>query len=910
VAKYTPMIQQYLSIKADYPDAFLFFRLGDFYEMFFEDAQKAAEELEITLTGRDGGAERIPMCGVPHHSAEMYIARLIEKGYKVAICEQVEDPASAKGVVRREVVRVITPGTVMDEKMLVDKENNFLAALSAGDTGEYGLAASDLSTGEFHVTTLTGDADQLLDELASFQPREVLLDPRLSQHPTLSKQIRLRLGSLITTTAEKGIPGSDVLEQELAAQFPEYQQACTTPMAMQVAGLLLHYLQQTQKRALRHMNRIRRYDAKQYMVLDESARSTLELTVTLREGKRKGSLLWLLDQTGTAMGSRLLKKWLDKPLLSKEAIEARQEAVKAFAEDLLLLEEVRDRLKEVYDLERLSARIAYGSANARDLQSLRRSIAAVPGLKDRLMESDSRTLQQIAHEMDLCEDLLSSVEQAIVDDPPVTVKEGGIIREGYDEELDRLRTIQREGRTWISQLEQREREATGIKSLKVGFNKVFGYYIEVTKTNLRHLPEGRYQRKQTLANAERFVTPELKERERMILEAEEKSVELEYRLFTELREKIAREIPRIQALAERVAQLDVLHSFAVIAKKYRYVCPVIRTDDTLLIEEGRHPVVEAAVGEGEFVANDVHLDNRQRQVLLITGPNMAGKSTYMRQVALITLMAQIGSFVPVKKAEISLVDRIFTRIGAADDLVGGRSTFMVEMDETRQALAQATSRSLILLDEVGRGTSTYDGMALAQAIVEYIHDHVGAKTLFSTHYHELTRLEEELARVVNVNARCMEKDGDVVFLHKIEPGGADRSYGIHVAQLAGMPTEVIGRARSILEELEGRAEAAPARQLELFPLDWSSSPSTDEQGLIAPAENSEKAGEEASAIEVPDHEEAGACVVRESMLSFSRADQEVLEALRDFDLMSQTPLSTMQFVHELQRRLREGGSHG
>ncbi|GGE24714.1 DNA mismatch repair protein MutS [Marinithermofilum abyssi] len=912
MAKYTPMIQQYLSIKAEYPDAFLFFRLGDFYEMFFEDAQKAAEELEITLTGRDGGAERIPMCGVPHHSAEMYIARLIEKGYKVAICEQVEDPASAKGVVRREVVRVITPGTVMDEKMLVDKENNFLAALSAGDAGEFGLAASDLSTGEFHVTTLTGDADQLLDELASFQPREVLLDPRLSQHPALLKQIRLRLGSLITTTAEKEVPGINVLEQELAAQFPEYQQACTTPIATQVAGLLLHYLQQTQKRALRHMNRIRRYDAKQYMVLDESARSTLELTVTLREGKRKGSLLWLLDQTGTAMGSRLLKKWLDKPLLSKEAIEARQEAVRAFAEDLLLLEEVRDRLKEVYDLERLSARIAYGSANARDLQSLRRSIAAVPGLKDRLMESDSRTLQQIAHEMDLCEDLLSSVEQAIVDDPPVTVKEGGIIREGYDEELDRLRTIQREGRTWISQLEQREREATGIKSLKVGFNKVFGYYIEVTKTNLRHLPEGRYQRKQTLANAERFVTPELKERERMILEAEEKSVELEYRLFTELREKIAREIPRIQALAERVAQLDVLHSFAVIAKKYRYVCPVIRTDDTLLIEEGRHPVVEAAVGEGEFVANDVHLDNRKRQVLLITGPNMAGKSTYMRQVALITLMAQIGSFVPVKKAEISLVDRIFTRIGAADDLVGGRSTFMVEMDETRQALAQATPRSLILLDEVGRGTSTYDGMALAQAIVEYIHDHVGAKTLFSTHYHELTRLEEELARVVNVNARCMEKDGDVVFLHKIEPGGADRSYGIHVAQLAGMPTEVIGRARSILEGLEGRAEAAPARQLELFPLDWSSSPSTDEQGLTVPAEKSEKAGEEASAKEVPVHQEAeeAACVVRESAPSFSRADQEVLEALRDFDLMSQTPLSTMQFVHELQRRLREGGSHG
>ncbi|PTX58684.1 DNA mismatch repair protein MutS [Melghirimyces profundicolus] len=868
MAGYTPMIQQYLSIKADYPDAFLFFRLGDFYEMFFEDARKAAEELEITLTSRDGGKERIPMCGVPHHSADMYIGRLIEKGYKVAICEQVEDPASAKGVVKREVVRVVTPGTVMEERMLADKENNFLAALTRRQ-GRFALAASDLSTGEFYVTEMAGDTETAVDELAAYQPKEVLLTPNLGEDSSFRDELRLRVGALITVPRKEAFPPAEERERDLADHFPGYRETLTTPLLEEVASLLLTYMKQTQKRALSHMNRIERYDSRRFMVLDTSARQTLELTRSLREGKKTGSLLWLLDRTATAMGSRLLKKWLDKPLLDLRKIEQRQEAVQSLVDDLILLEEIRDRLKEVYDLERLSARIAYGSANGRDLLSLRRSLETVPDLKGLLSRSGCGALEAIGEEMDPLDDVVELIKSSIAEDAPVTVREGNLIKAGYDEELDRLLGVQRDGKQWIMNLEQREREETGIKSLKVGFNKVFGYYIEVTKANLRHLPEGRYQRKQTLANAERFVTPELKERERMILEAEEKSVELEYRLFTRVREKIAAEIPRIQLLADQVARLDALHSLATVSGKHRYVRPRVVEHPGIRIEQGRHPVVEAAMKEGEFVANNTDLDGRENRILLITGPNMAGKSTYMRQVALITLMAQIGCFVPALRAEIGIVDRIFTRIGAADDLVGGRSTFMVEMEETRLALSQATSRSLILLDEVGRGTSTYDGMALAQAIVEHIHHHVGAKTLFSTHYHELTRLEDELDGVVNIHARCVERDGEVVFLHRMEPGGADKSYGIHVAQLAGMPRAVIQRARGLLEVLEGRMQTAGSRQLELFALE-------------RPSETS----------------------------SVTAAEEEVLTAIREWDLLNQSPLETVQFLFEQQRKLKEKNRSG
>ncbi|SDX15849.1 DNA mismatch repair protein MutS [Marininema mesophilum] len=875
MSNYTPMIQQYLSIKAEYQDAFLFFRLGDFYELFFEDAKRASEYLELTLTGRDGGGkERIPMCGVPHHAADVYIGRLIEKGYKVALCEQVEDPTQAKGVVKREVVRVVTPGTVMEEKMLAEKENNFLVAVTKRED-HYAIAAADFSTGEFYVTELSGSSEQAIDELLAFSPKEVLLSPDLSGDEHFLNQLRGHHGVHITLLKREWLPALKQIEEELQRQFPGCEDTYGSPVSLEVAGILHTYLQQTQKRSMAHMNRLERYDAGQYMVLDTAARQNLELTATLRDGRKKGSLLWLLDQTATAMGSRLLKKWLDKPLLDQKQIENRQGAVQAYVENLILLEEIRDHLRGVYDLERLCARIAYGSANGRDLHALRRSLEAVPALRKRLAGTSSPTFAQLVEGMDPCLDVVKNIARSIVEEPPISIKEGGIICERYDESLDELRTVQREGRSWISQLEQREREATGIRSLKVGFNKVFGYYIEVTRANLKSIPEGRYQRKQTLANAERFVTPELKERERLILTAEEKSVEKEYKLFNEVRDSIASEISRIQKLADQVAQVDALHSLAVVSNRYRYVCPEISTDDTLKIEGGRHPVVEAAVGEG-FIANDLHLDRRNRQVLLITGPNMAGKSTYMRQSALITIMAQIGSFVPVKKAVIGIVDRIFTRIGAADDLVGGRSTFMVEMDETRQALGQATSRSLILLDEVGRGTSTYDGMALAQAIVEYIHDHVGAKTLFSTHYHELTALENELSRVVNVNARCIEKDGEVVFLHKIEEGGADRSYGIHVAQLAGLPQEVIYRAQVILKGLESRPEGVEAeRELSMHQLDLFQ------------------------------YETA---VTKED--PYSEEERKALESLRNWDLLNRAPMESLHLLEKLQRSLQGQSSGG
>jgi DNA mismatch repair protein MutS len=864
VAKYTPMIQQYLSIKAEVPDAFLFFRLGDFYELFFEDAERAAKELEITLTSRDGGEKRIPMCGVPFHSAEVYVARLIEKGFKVAICEQVEDPATAKGVVKREIVRIITPGTVMEEKMLADQENNFLAAVTHHQ-GHWGVAAGDLSTGEFYVTAFSGGLHDVIDELAAFQPKEVLLleEDEKQLPPAMLKR---RLNTLVTTVKRMPEPAS--LEQALSNQFPDSKTAWSSPYIRHAAGLLLTYLSETQKRSLTHLNRMKHYDARRYMVLDAAARQTLELTATLKDGKRKGSLLSLLDQTATAMGSRLLKKWLDKPLLDPGTIVQRQDSVAALLEHRVLLEEVREHLKQVYDLERLSARMAYGSANGRDLQALRRSLGAIPALQSLLAEIGG-PLARLATEMDRCEDVEELIRHAITEDPPVSIKEGSILKDGFDEALDELRQIQREGRAWIARLQQQEREATGIKSLKVGFNKVFGYYIEVTKANLRHLPEGRYQRKQTLANAERFVTAELKEKERAILQAEERSMEREYQLFTRIRETIAEQIPRIQRLADQVARLDVLHAFAVVSDRHDYVRPVIRPQPGITIEKGRHPVVEAAMESGAFVANDTVMGGDHGQILLITGPNMAGKSTYMRQVALITLMAQIGCFVPADRAEIGVVDRIFTRIGAADDLVGGRSTFMVEMDETRLALSHATPRSLILLDEVGRGTSTYDGMALAQAIVEYVHERVGAQTLFSTHYHELTQLASEYPRVVNLHARCVEKDGEVVFLHRMEAGGADKSYGIHVAQLAGMPEAVIQRAQVILESLEARAQTAAVQQLDLFQFE---APSTGP--VITPEES------------------------------------EVLGRLREWDLFNRTPLESVQFLHELQRTLQTKATGG
>ncbi|MBA4549578.1 DNA mismatch repair protein MutS [Thermoactinomyces intermedius] len=849
-------------------------RQGALFLLYFEDAEKAAEELEITLTSRDGGSERIPMCGVPYHSAHTYVEKLIDQGYKVAICEQVEDPSAAKGVVKREVVRVITPGTIMEENMLVDQENNFLVTLT-GSANQMALAAVDLSTGECHITEMGGSLDGILDEISSYQPKEIVLDVSLAEQAAVKEQIETRLKCLITPH-DLDAGSEKKLSEELPAQFPQYPELCDTPFLRKVVALLFSYLKQTQKRALHHLQRLHRYDAKQYMMLDEAARRNLELTATLGEGKKKGSLLWLLDQTATAMGSRLLKKWLDKPLLSLEEITRRQNMVEALLSDFLLLDEVRDRMKQVYDLERLAARISYGSANARDLNSVKRSLSIIPELKEKLLQSDSRPLKELAEKMDELTDVKNLIDEALVEEAPVSVKEGGIIREGFHEKLDQLRKIQKDGKSWIAELEQKERDLTGIKSLKIRYNRVFGYYIEVTKSNLHLVPKDRYHRKQTLANSERYITPELKEREQLILNASERSVELEYELFTKVRDQVAAQVQRLQSLAGRVAELDVLHAFALIAQKYQYVRPKVHTGSQLKIKAGRHPVVEAVNHTGEFVANDAELDQENRQVLLVTGPNMAGKSTYMRQVALIVILSQIGSFVPAEEAEISIVDRVFTRIGAADDLTGGRSTFMVEMSETCHALKEATRRSLILLDEVGRGTSTYDGMALAHAIVEYIHDHVGAKTLFSTHYHELTKLEESLSRLKNVHAQCIERNGKVVFLHRIVPGGADRSYGIQVAELAGLPKEVITRAKQLLAELENGTPGASNTGV--------SPDSSGQLSLFDPLEIQPAARETAASSLTPE-------------------EQEILEAVRKWDLMNKTPFECMQFLHEIKQKL-------
>ncbi|UFJ60738.1 DNA mismatch repair protein MutS [Brevibacillus sedimenti] len=858
MAQYTPMIQQYLAIKREYPDTFLFFRLGDFYELFFDDAITASRELEITLTGRDGGGdERIPMCGVPHHSADAYIAELLKKGYKVAVCEQVEDPKAAKGVVRREVTRVITPGTMMEGKWLTDKENNYMAAIAEAD-GRMGIAACDMSTGEMYVTSLFGTAGAALDEAMQYRPKELVVCG-------LSQDLK---PDMPVTYIETGAVNAFAVDQQYQDQARELD------LAMRLAvNALLHYIGSTQKRSLSHMRLIKRYDAKQYLQMDNFSRRNLELTETIRDKSKKGSLLWLLDRTETAMGGRLLRRWIERPLLNKSELEARLDAVEHLKGDMLLRSDVRACLDRVYDLERLAGRVSYGNANARDLVQLRLSLEAVPELRQLLLNAGSRVLTELAEGMDECADIAAFLRSALVDDPPVSVREGGLIRPGYDEYLDKLHTASREGKNWIAQLEQAEREATGIRSLKVGFNKVFGYYIEVSRANLANVPAGRYERKQTLANAERFITPELKEKEALILEAEEKMVELEYQLFTAIRSEVATHIPRLQGLAERIAAVDVLQAFATVSEERGYVRPELVTTGECVIREGRHPVVEAVLDREKYVANDVEMNQSDRQILLITGPNMAGKSTYMRQIALIVIMAQIGCFVPAKAAKLSLVDQIFTRIGAADDLVGGHSTFMVEMLETKHALQKATAQSLILLDEIGRGTSTYDGMALAQAVIEYIREKIGAKTLFSTHYHELTGLEELLPGVVNVHARCEERDGKLLFLHKIEPGRADKSYGIHVAELAEMPGRVIERAREILAGLEANAAATSAQEVQMT-LDalWA----------------------------------APVSAAKEEPVSRLSPDEEtVMAELRELDLNQMTPMEAMLKLYEWRQRLKK-----
>ncbi|MCP3031274.1 DNA mismatch repair protein MutS [Halobacillus sp. A1] len=808
MAQYTPMMQQYLKIKAEQKDAFLFFRLGDFYEMFFDDALSASRELEITLTSRDGGGEdRIPMCGVPYHSAENYIKQLIEKGFKVAICEQVEDPRTAKGVVKREVVQLITPGTVMEGSMLDEKENNYLASVSKFSDGTYTVSYNDLTTGENSIALVTDGFDAVLSELFNRPVKEVVVDESFDE--AKQQMFKDRLGFTISYSNNT----------EIDEQFYPLVESIHSDKFIEGFGRLLQYIKHTQKRSLDHLRPVQTIELKKYMSLDMYSKRNLELVETLRKQGKKGSLLSVMDHTITAMGSRTLKKWLERPLLLKEDIKGRHDQLEGLLEHFFERETIREQLSSVYDLERLAGRVAYGNVNARDLIQLKHSLSSIPEIMETLKQFKHPAVDDLFRSIDPLPNLRLLLEESLNEDAPITIKEGGMIRDGYHARLDEYRDASRNGKKWIAELEAEERKQTGIKSLKIGYNRVFGYYIEVTKANIAHLPEGRYERKQTLTNAERYITPELKEKESLILEAQDKSMELEYQLFLEVRERVKEYVHPLQLLAEQISRIDVLQGFAQLADEESYVRPQFNENRTIDIKQGRHPVVEQVMKNESFVPNDVFMD-QSKDILLITGPNMSGKSTYMRQLALTSIMAQIGSFVPCESASLAIFDQIFTRIGAADDLVSGQSTFMVEMLEANHALSHATENSLILLDEIGRGTSTYDGMALAQAIVEHIHENVRAKTLFSTHYHELTTLEEELVRLKNIHVRAEEYEGHVIFLHQIQDGAADESYGIHVAKLAELPNELIERATYLLNTLEsGRQEVSAAKeqqQLSLF----------------------------------------------------------------------------------------------
>ena len=807
--EFSPMMQRYLETKEQYKDCILFYRLGDFYEMFFDDAITAARELEITLTGKDcGQEERAPMAGVPHHAAEMYISRLIAKGYKVAICEQLEDPKTAKGIVKRGVIRVVTPGTIVESNMLEERKNNYI--MSIFKSGIYfGISVCDISTGEFYAAEIKDNNNfpQLLDEIARYSPSELVINSNLADCTEEMSKIRERFSTYITRFQDKFFDSKpDIIKLRfnlVDTNQKTIENIEERSFAVASINALIEYIEQTQMTSLDHINKITVYQISKYMSLDINARRNLEITEKMRDKSKKGTLLWVLDKTSTSMGGRHLRRWLNDPLIDTLEINRRLEAVKELKENVMLRGDVIDNLKKVYDIERLAGKMAYGNANARDMITLKNSLARLPEVKSVLQTTESPMLKDIYDNLDELQDIYELIEKSIVDDPPMTVKDGGIIKLGYNEEVDKLKTATTEGKNWIIQLEVDEKEKTGIKNLKVGFNKVFGYFIEVTKSNLDQVPE-RYVRKQTLTNAERYITEELKNLENQILGAEEKVVSLEYDLFTKIREEIAKNIVRLQKTATMVSTLDVLASFAQVAEDMNYCMPQVDNSGIIDIKGGRHPVIEKMLGTGEFVENDTYLDKDENRLSIITGPNMAGKSTYMRQVALITLMAQVGSFVPAEEAKIGVVDKIFTRVGASDDLSMGQSTFMVEMMEVATILKEATPNSLMILDEIGRGTSTYDGLSIAWAVAEYIanKEKCGAKTLFATHYHELTELEEKIEGVKNYSIAVKEKGEDIIFLRKIVRGGTDESYGIHVARLAGVPKLVTEEANKILKSLE------------------------------------------------------------------------------------------------------------
>ena len=807
MAKLSPMMEQYFRIKEQHKDHILFYRLGDFYEMFYDDAILASKELELTLTGRDcGQEERAPMCGVPYHSCEGYIARLIKKGYKVAICEQMEDPRLAKGVVKREVIRVVTPGTLVETSMLDEGQNNFIASICP-EGEQYGLAVADISTGEIHAAQFTDPDDSTLkNELSRFAPNEIVFHPAFLDKKEMAEFIRNRLSCCAECLREEQYDFSEaqrrVLEQFGKSDLSELS-LDQRPLAVQAIGGLLDYLTETQMNGVDRLVSLDLYSESQFMALDLTARRNLELTETMRTGEKKGTLLWVLDRTRTAMGKRLIRQYVEQPLLSPAVIGRRLDAVDELYQDTILRDTVRERLGGIYDMERLMTKIVFGNCTPRDVRTFGAAIAALPALRSCLEGTKSRFLREIYQEMDELTDIADRIGRAIVDDPPITLKDGFVIRDGYSAELDEVRSLVTGSREYLAGIESRERERTGIKNLRIGYNKVFGYYIEVTKSNLELVPAD-YIRKQTLSTGERYITEELKDLEGRILTASEKMLTMESELFRELREFISGHLFRIQRTAGAVARLDVFASFAESAMQNGYVRPMVDLSGVIRIEDGRHPVVEQLLDGGQFVANSLYLDRGENTVAIITGPNMAGKSSYMRQCALIVLMAQIGCFVPARSASIGIVDGIYTRVGASDDLATGQSTFMVEMNEVADILKNATRDSLLILDEIGRGTSTYDGMSIARAVIEYIADKkkLGAKTLFATHYHELTVLEDSIVGIRNFNIACRKRGEEIIFLRKIVPGGADESYGIEVSKLAGIPDEIIRRAFEILGALE------------------------------------------------------------------------------------------------------------
>ena len=812
----SPMMQEYVKTKEEYKDCILLYRLGDFYEMFFEDALTASKELEITLTGKDCGLEeRAPMCGVPFHSVETYINRLIEKGYKVAICEQVEDPKKAKGLVKREVVRIVTPGTTLDATSLDETKNNYLMSIVYIED-HFGCAIADITTGDCFLTELD-KAQKLLDEINKFAPAEIICNESFLMSGVDTEDLKNRLGICIFSQ-EPWYFDDELCRKTLKEHFhvnsleglgiEEFESGVLA------AGALFLYLQETQKTALSHMACIRPYSAEKYMLIDSSSRRNLELVETLREKQKRGSLLWVLDKTKTAMGARTLRSYVEQPLIDQEEIENRLSAIEELNEHPMLRDEIREYLQPVYDLERLISRISYKSANPRDMIAFASSLEMLPHIKQVMKEFSSPVLKQLEEEMDSLLDISGLIKKAIVDEPPLAQKDGGIIREGYNENVDKFRRSRTDGKKWLSELEARERERTGIRTMKIKYNRVFGYSLEITNAFKDQVPDN-YIRKQTLTNAERYITQELKELEDLILGAEDKLYALEYELFCEVRDKVGAEVVRIQKTAKTVAAIDVLASLSLVAQRNNYVRPKINSTGVIDIKNGRHPVVEQMIENDMFIANDTYLDNQKKRISIITGPNMAGKSTYMRQTALIVLMAQIGSFVPAEKANIGIVDRIFTRVGASDDLASGQSTFMVEMTEVANILRNATSKSLLILDEIGRGTSTFDGLSIAWAVVEHISNTklCGAKTLFATHYHELTELEGKISGVNNYCIAVKEKGDDIVFLRKIVKGGADKSYGIQVAKLAGVPDTVIQRAKELVEELSDADITAAVKDL-------------------------------------------------------------------------------------------------